>query len=70
MAEIVIGIQALEEIAKAAKELVDNNPGVYTETVEIILKKRNNTFGGADAVSVVVLPAKTAYLPENVYKNF
>lgn len=70
MAEIVLRIQDLEEIAKSAKELIENNPGIYTDTVEISLKRRNRAFGKADSVSVVVLPEKAAYLPENVYKNF
>jgi len=70
MAEIVLNLRDMEEIVRSAKELIDKNPETFTDSVEISLKRRSGKFGESDSVSVVVIPSKAAYLPENVYKNF
>ena len=70
MAEIVVSLKDMEEIVRSARELIENNPETYTESVEVSLKGRGKKFGDSDFISVVVIPSKPAYLPENVYKNF
>ena len=65
-----MNLRDMEEIVRSAKELIDKNPETFTDSVEISLKRRSGKFGESDSVSVVVIPSKAAYLPENVYKNF